>query len=327
MRSKMTNMVAGMFIAACASFGFDSALAQYPERPVKLIVPYPAGGGADVISRLYGMRLETKLGQPVVVENVAGAAGALGAQRVANATADGYTLLIGGNAELLIRTLLQPGSHDVFRDFTPISLIGTGPMVVLGRPTLPASTLAEVIELARSKPGALSFGSGAQGTPMHLIGEAIKSKAGVDIRFIPYRGAPPTLVDLTAGHIDLGIVTLAAALPLIRSGKVRPYAVSSLQRVEFAPNIPALSETSELAGFALDFWAGLFGPANLPASIKDKLAALTVEVLDDPDLKARLAEQVFAVRKLSGYAFNAFIAAEHERAKKIIEDGQITLAR
>ena len=323
----MTNIAAGMLIAACAASGFDPAWAQYPERPVKLIVPYPAGGGADVITRQYGMLLEKKLGQPVIVENVAGAAGALGAQRVANATADGYTLLIGGNAELLIRTLLQPGSYDPFRDFTAISLIGAGPMVVLGRPTLPASTLADVIGLARSKPSTLSFGSGAQGTPMHLIGEAIKSKAGVDIRFIPYRGAPPTLADLISGHIDLGIVTLAAALPLIASGKVRPYAVSSPQRVEFAPSIPALSETRELAGFSLDFWAGLFGPANLPPAIRDRLATLTAEVLRDPALKARLAEHAFAVRELSGDAFNAFIVADNEKTKKIIEDGNITLPR
>ena len=320
-------------IAACTLIaGFSVAIpsaaeGQYPERPVRLIVPFPAGGGADVITRYYSSRLEKKLGQPVVIENMPGAAGALAAQRVANTPADGYTLLIGGNAELLIRTLLQPGSYDPFRDFTPISMIGAGAMIVLGRPDLPAQTLAGVITLARGKPGAMTFGSGAQGTPMHLIGEAIKAKAGVDIRFVPYRGAPPTLVDLMAGHIDLGIVTLAAALPQIASGKVRPIAVSSAKRVVFAPAVPAISETLEMAGFSLEFWAGVFGPANLPVPVRDKLATLSSEVLDDPELKAALEKHAFVVRNLTGNDFAAFIREDFENAKQIIEEGKISLPK
>jgi tripartite-type tricarboxylate transporter receptor subunit TctC len=323
MNNPLREIASAALVAGLAVFASAPAAAQYPERPVKLIVPFPAGGGADVITRQFGARLEKKIGQPIVVENVPGAAGAIAAQRIAAAAPDGYNLLIGGNAELLIKTLIETTSYDTFRDFTPIGLIGSGPMVVVGRTSLSAQTLAEVIALARAKPGAMTFGSGAQGTPMHLIGEAIKAKAGVDIRFVPYRGAPPTLADVMGGTIDLGIVTLAAALPLIESGRVRAYAVSSLDRAAFAPTIPAISETKELAGFSLDFWTAVFGPANLPKPVVDKLAAAMVEVLDDPELKAIMAKSAITLRKLVGDEFRAFVAADYDSAKKVIEVARI----
>jgi tripartite-type tricarboxylate transporter receptor subunit TctC len=311
-------------VAAVALGQAGPVFVQYPDRPVKLVVPYPAGGGADIAGRLLAERLEPILGQPFVVENVAGAAGSLGAQRVASASADGYTLLLGGGSELLIRKLLQPTPYDTFRDFTPIGLVGTGPMVLIGKKSIGAGDLRSLIALARSRPGALSYGSGGRGTYMHLIGEAVKSKAGLDIAHVPYRGAPPVVSDIVSGHLDLGVVSLAAALPMIESGRVQAFAVTSAKRVDFAPSIPALSEVNELEGLHLELWMGLFGPSGLPTSAKSRLEVALESTLDDVRLNSKFVEQAITVRKSSGRSFENMIHDENERYRAIITSGKIT---
>lgn len=314
---------AGLLIGLGLTAG--PALAEYPERPIRLIVPYAAGGSSDIVGRGFAERLEKILGQPLVVENIGGAGGYAGASRAAAAEPDGYTLLIGSGSELLIRNLLQPTpSADPLAGFTPISLIGAGPMVLVAKPGLPVGTVPELLALARGKPDALNYGTAGHGTFMHLVGEAVRFRGKVGINHVPYRGAAPLMTDVIAGHVDVGVASLASALPFIQAGKVQALAVSSAARTEFAPQIPALTELPELGNLSLELWIGLFGPAKLPPAVATKLQAATATALEDPELRRKLAVQAIAVRKLSGQDFAAFLKAENEAYRKIITDSQIT---
>jgi tripartite-type tricarboxylate transporter receptor subunit TctC len=310
---------------AAAGIITAAAAAEYPERPIKLVVPYAPGGSSDIVGRLFAERLEKVLGQSLVIENVGGAGGSIGAQRVANAEPDGYTLFIGSGSELLIRKILQPTPYDGLNDFAPIAMIGTGAMVLVGKTGLTAKDVPAVLDLARAKPDTLSYGSAGAGTFMHLVGEAVKFRTKTSMPHVAYRGAAPLMTDVVGGHIDLGVASLASALPSIRGGQVKAYAVSSPDRVEFAPDIPALSEFAGLETFDLELWIGFFGPAGLPAPIIDKLRAATLKVLDDPELKRKLADQAIAIRKLSGPDLAAFLEGENEKYKTIIREGQIKI--
>jgi len=317
-------------IAAAALFAATvssllSAQADYPERPIKLVVPYAAGGSSDIVGRLFAERLEKKLGQPVTIENAGGAGGAVGAQRVVAAAPDGYTLLVGSGSEILIRKLLQPTSYDGLKDLTPVSMLGTGPMVLVGKTSLSAAALPDLFALAKAKPDTLTYGSAGAGTFMHLVGEAVKSRTGAQIRHVAYRGAAPLMTDVIAGHVELGVASLASALPFIKAGQAKAFAISSGGRVEFAPDIPTLAEFSGLGGFELELWIGLFGPASLPPAIAEKLRLAADQILDDPDLKTKLADQAIVVRKLSGSDLAAFLQRENEKYTTIIRDGRIKI--
>ncbi|MCP4562760.1 MAG: tripartite tricarboxylate transporter substrate binding protein [Bosea sp.] len=318
-------MTAALALLAAIGSGPSPAKAEYPERPIRLVVPYAAGGSSDIVGRLFAERLEKKLGQPVVIENAGGAGGAVGAQRVVAAEADGYTLLIGSGSEILIRKLLQPTPYDGLKDLSSIAMIGTGPMVLVGKPLLSAAALPDVLALAKAKPDTLSYGSAGAGTFMHLVGEAVKSHTSTQIRHVAYRGAAPLMTDVIAGHVELGVASLASALPFIKGGQARAYAISSSSRVAFAPDIPALAEFPGLGGFELDLWIGLFGPAKLPAAIVDRLRTATDQILDDPGLKAKLSDQAIVTRKLSGPDLATFLLDANEKYRTIIRDGAIRI--
>jgi tripartite-type tricarboxylate transporter receptor subunit TctC len=304
--------------------GSSTAFAQYPQRPITLVVPYAAGGSSDIVARQFGRSLEGILGQPVIVENVTGAGGAVGAQRVTRADPDGYTLLIGAGSELLIRKHLQPTPYDAFKDFKALGLIGTGPMVLVGKTSLPSQDVNSLFDVLMTRSDPMNYGSAGHGTFMHLVGEAVKSKKKINIKHVPYRGAAPVMNDIIAGHLDLGVASLASALPFIASDKARAYAVTSAGRTEFAPQIPALSEISGLSDFNLELWIGLFGPAGLPEDISTKLEQATATALDSPELKQKLADQAIAVRKMSSSEFAAYLNAEDKKYKEIITSGNIT---
>lgn len=322
--STVRNALAALALLLPLAFPQPAASADYPDRVIRLVVPYAAGGSSDIVARSFGEFFQKEVGQSVVIENVPGAGGYTGAQRTARSAPDGYTLLIGAGSELLIRNLLQKEPlADPLKEFTPITLIGAGPMVVVGKPDLKAATLKEAIALSNSKPGGLNYGSAGYGTFMHLVGEAVKFRTKADIAHVPYRGAAPLMTDVIANQVELGVSSLATALPFIQDGKARAYAVSSPARTEFAPNIPALSETPELKDFSLELWIGLFGPADLPAPIVEKIKAVALKVLDEPQLTEKLANQSIAVRKLSGPAFSAFLADENAKYKKIMTDSDI----
>lgn len=326
----MISVRIGRYLAALAAAflalipAMPGAQAAYPDRPIRLIVPYPAGGSSDIVARSFAEYFERAMGQPIVIENVGGAGGYNGAMRVATAAPDGYTLLIGAGSELLIRNLLQPSPVAYpMRQYTPISLIGAGPMVLVGKPDIKASDLKAVIALANGQANGLNYGSAGHGTFMHLVGEAVKFRTNAKVTHVPYKGAAPVMTDVVGGHVDLGVSSLATALPFIKDGKARAFAVTSANRTEFAPDIPTLAEFPDLKDFSLELWIGLFGPAGLPADVVAKLEQASRAVLDEPGLKAKLANGSISVRKLSGVDFKAFLDAENQKYKKIISDSEI----
>lgn len=300
------------------------AIAAYPERPVTLIVPFAPGGSSDIIGRSLAQPLSERLGQPVVVENSAGAGGTIGTQKTVRAKADGYTILLGSGSEILINKLINPKTpYDATKDLTPLAFVGTGPMVLLAKTSLPASTVSEVLALARAKPDSLSYASAGNGTPMHVAGELLKIRGNVSMVHVPYKGAAPALTDLIGGQVDLGVSTLSAALPYIRSGKVKAIAVTTAKRADLAPDIPAIAETKGLEGFDLGVWFGLFAPAGTASDVTRRLQAEAQAVLQDPAVRKRLAEVGITPSGASGEALAKFMTAETDTYRKVVEAAKI----
>src|ERR1700731_2858074 len=248
------------------------AEAAYPSRTIKMIVPYPAGGTTDFLGRLVADQLTTGLGATIIVENKPGAGTTLGAEQVARAEPDGYTLLMGTSTTLAInKTLYRKLPYDPVRDFTPIALVAGVPFALIVNPTIPAKTLSEFIAYAKTRPG-LVYGSAGNGSPQHLGAEMLKAAAGIDIRHVAYRGSVPAMLDVIAGHIPFMVVDLQPALQQIREGKVRVLGVTTPKRVAAAPDIPTLAQAG-LPGFELVAWQGIVAPAGTPRPVIDALAA------------------------------------------------------
>ena len=293
----------------------------YPTRAVTLVVPYVPGGIVDFIGRLTGPELSERLGQNVIVENIGGASGTLGAAKVAGARPDGYTLLIGSGAEIALAKLVTPSiRYDGERDFAPISLIGTTPMVLLGGSRLKgAETLADVLAAVRAKPGQYAYASSGIGSPNHLAGESIKLLAHVDITHVPYKGAGQTIPDLIGGHIDLSILTLSSAIPYINAGKIKAYGVTEAKRSPAAPNIPALAENKEFSGLDMSIWWALFAPAKTPAAVLRRLERDYVEVLKQPKVVAKLKDQAVAIRATGPAELQAFVREDTAKYRKVVQ--------
>jgi tripartite-type tricarboxylate transporter receptor subunit TctC len=264
-----------------------TAQATYPSKPIKMIVPYPAGGTTDFLGRLVADQLKTGLGATVIVENKPGAGTALGAEFVATAEPDGYTLLMATSTTLAInKALYKTLRYDPVKDFTPIALVAGVPFALVVNPSLPVKTLSEFIAYAKSKPG-LAYGSAGNGSPQHLGAEMLRAATGIDIRHVPYRSSVRAMLDVIAGHIPFMVVDLQPALPEIRDGKLRVLGVTTPKRVAGAPDIPTLAEAG-LAGFDLVAWQGVVGPAGLPRPIVDQLAAQIARLLDDAKTRDKL---------------------------------------
>ncbi len=300
------------------------AEAAYPGQPIKMIVPYPAGGTTDFLGRLVADQLRSGLGATVVVENRPGAATALGADQVARAEPDGYTLLMATSTTLAInKTLYSKLPYDPVRDFTPIALVAGVPFALIVNPSMPATTLGEFIAYARSNPG-LAYGSAGNGSPQHLGAEMLGAAAGIKIRHVSYRGSVPAMLDVIAGHIPFMVVDLQAALPQIREGKVRVLGVTTPKRVVAAPDIPTLAEAGVDAGFGgfeLVAWQGVVAPAGVLRTIVDQLAAQIAKLVADPVTRAKLT--AIALEPLSGSTpdgFAAFVRAEVDRWAGIVRN-------
>lgn len=302
-----------------------SALAAWPDKPITLVVPFAPGGSSDNIARSIAPKLGERLGQPVVIENVAGAGGMLGTQRAVRAAPDGYTIFLGSGSEILINKLINPKlGYDGIKDLSPVVFIGTGPMVLVGKPELKANTVAEVVALAKAKPGALSYASAGNGTPMHVAGELFKMRSNVFMTHIPYRGASPALVDIMGGQVDLGVSTLSAAQPYIKSGKLKAYAVTGAKPSELAPDIPAMGQIKGFEGFDLGVWFGLFLPNKIPAETLQKVQLAAQQVLSDPQVQKRLAEQGIIASGASAQELSKFMAAEVEKYRAVVKAANIT---
>jgi tripartite-type tricarboxylate transporter receptor subunit TctC len=296
------------------------AEAAYPNRTIKMIVPYPAGGTTDLLGRMVADQIQSGLGAAVIVENKPGAGTTLGAELVARSEPDGYTLLIATSTTLAInKTLYRKLPYDPVKDFTAIALVAGVPFALIINPSIPAKTLAEFIAYAKANPG-LAFGSAGNGSPQHLGAEMLKAAAGIDIRHVSYRGSVPAMLDVIAGHIPFMVVDLQPALPQIRDGKVRVLGVTTARRVAAAPDIPTLAEGG-LAGFELVAWQGIVAPAGLPRPIVDRLAAQIGKLVADPATQDRLIK--IALEPLPGstpHSFAAFVNSEVDRWAVIVKN-------
>jgi tripartite-type tricarboxylate transporter receptor subunit TctC len=294
--------------------------APYPSRTIKLIVPYPAGGTTDFLGRLVADQLKTGLGATVIVENKPGAGTTLGADQVAKADPDGYTLLMATSTTLAInKTLYRKLPYDPVKDFTPIALVAGVPFALIINPSIPAKTLAEFIAYAKTKPG-LAYGSAGNGSPQHLGAEMVKTAAGIDIRHVPYRGSIPAMLDVIAGHIPFMVVDLQPALQQIREGKVRCLGVTTPKRVAAAPDIPTLAEAG-LPGFELVAWQGVVAPAGVPRAIIDQLAAQIGTLTVDPATREKLTTiSLEPLPASTPDSFAAYVKTEVDRWSGIVKN-------
>lgn len=261
--------------------------ASYPSKPLRFVVTFAPGGGTDVFARAIALKFTEAWGQSVIVDNRAGGNGNIGADMVAKAPADGYTVLVTTNATIVINPHLVKLPYDPVRDLAPISQLATLPFVLLVHPSLPVKSVAELIALAKAKPGQLNFGSSGGGGGAHLSGEMMKTAAKIDMAHVPYKGAAPALVALLGGEVQFMFVSILTATPLIESNRVRAIAVSGLKRSPALPNVPAVAETPGLAGFETDLWYGMLAPAKTDPAIVDKLYRETKRVLERAEFKNR----------------------------------------
>jgi tripartite-type tricarboxylate transporter receptor subunit TctC len=263
---------------------------DWPAKPVRFIVPYPPGGGTDVIARIVQPRLSEALGQPIVIDNRGGAGGAVGTEAAAKAAADGYTFLFTLSSHT-INPLLYKVAFDIERDFTPVTLIVSVPQLIVAHPGAGLESMDDVVASARLHPGHLAFASVGNGTPSHIAGELLKLRTGIDILHVPYKGGGPAVADTLGGQVPLLMVTMPAAIGHVRTGRLRPLAVTTRKRNPGAPEIPTVAEALNLPGYEVDSWYALFAPAKTPAAVVRRMQREIARVIELPDVKQRLLEQ------------------------------------
>lgn len=323
----LKTSVAGLL--AALTFVPVQALSQsaenWPNKGLTLIVPYAPGGFSDTRMRLLARKLSDKLGQPVVVENKGGAGGVIGTALVAKSAPDGYTLGSGNLAPLAVNPSLMPKiPYNVARDLAPVILIENSPLVLSVSNNLPVKNLDELIALAKREPGKLTFGSSGVGGAHHLSGEMFRDSAKIDITHVPYKGGSPAATDLMAGHLNMMFEMGYAALPSIQSGRVRPIAVTSAERISVLPEVPTMSELG-LKGFESYNWQGIVVPAGTPAPIISKLNQAFNEILKEPDVAKAISSVGSQAVGGSPEAFGAFIASETDKWAKVIKSADIKL--
>ncbi len=319
----MRQISALMFgLLALLIVGSPAAQSTYPEKPIRMVVGFPTGGQADTVARLLGQKFAEALEKPVVVENVAGAAGNIAADRVAKAVPDGYTLGLLAQGALVINPSLYKLAYDPVKDFAPVSQVTVSSNMLVVHNAVPAKSVKELVALAKAQPGGLTFASGGSGTTTHMAAELLKSAAGLDIRHIPYEGVPAAIPDLLGGRITMMFSPTAVALPLVREGKLRALAVTTLRRSSAAPELPTIAE-SGYPGFEVTVWLGLLAPARTPATIVRKLHLETVRALALPDLRAKLADLGVEGIGSSPDEFAAVIKSEIPKWTKVIKESGI----
>ena len=292
---------------------------SYPNRTIRLVVPFPAAGTTDILARAAAQKLTEAFGQSVVVDNRPGAAGNIGADLVAKSAPDGYTLLMGTVGTHAINpSLYSKMPYDHVKDFVPVVLVAGVPNVLVVNPALPVNSVADLIKLAKDKPGQINFASSGSGTSIHLSGELFKTMAGVDITHIPYKGSSPALVDLIGGQVQIMFDNLPSALPQIKAGKLRAIAVTSLKRAPVLPDVPTISE-SGLPGFEASSWFGVLAPAGTPAPIVARINAEVNKWLQTADARERLLSQGAEAAGGSPEQFANHIRAESEKWAKVVK--------
>ena len=306
-------------VALAVSLVAGSAIAQsYPERPLRFVVPFPPGGGADNLARIVGASAGEKVGQQIVIDNRAGAGGNIAAEVVAKAAPDGYTILQANVSHAISTSLYKKLNYDLVRDFVPVTQLASIPFVLAVYPGLNVTSVKELIARARSKPGDLAYASSGSGGPSHLAMELFKSMAGVDIRHIPYKGAVPGATDLMAGNVQMMFFTVSAALPLMSGGKVRCLAIASTRRSPLASDMPTVGE-SGLPGFEATTWFGVMVPRGTPDAVVGRLHDAFTGALKTADVRERVVKQGFEIVASTPDAFAAYVRAEIPKWAKVIK--------
>jgi tripartite-type tricarboxylate transporter receptor subunit TctC len=315
--------MSALAIALAAPLPVAVTAQDYPSRTVTVVVPFPAGGSVDGVARIVVQKLNETVGQHFIVENRAGgASGIVGANAVAKAAPDGYTLMVSASVQVINPFLYKSVPYDVVHDFTPVTLLAEGPLIVSTTPSVPANNLKDFFALVRKDPQKYTFGGTSLGSAGHLAIELLKHDAGLDTLVITYKGTAPALTDLMSGQIQLLADPMLSSLPLAQSGKIKALGLTSLKRAAAAPEIPTVEE-SGVKGFAFVSWYGLWGPKNLPADLSNKLQAEIAKVLALPDVKQRLNALGFDPIGSGSEQFAAYIRDEMAKYEKIIKDAKI----
>ena len=308
--------------ALCVVSGVAQAADTYPSRPIRMIVAYPPGGGTDQVGRVMADQLSQTLGQNVVVDNRGGATGNIGTELAARAVPDGYTLLMGNVAPNAVNvSLFKKLGFDPVKDFAPVSLVAVTPNILVTNPSIPVKTVKELIAYAKAKPGALNFPSAGVGSSSHLAGEMLKSMTGISMVHIPFKGGGPALVAVIAGEVQIMFATMPAAMPHVKSGKVKPVAVTTAKRSQAMPDLPTIAE-SGVKGYEASTWYGLLAPARTPQAIVTRLHGDTVKIHAGPT-RQRLEVQGFEPEGGTPAEFTAYIKSEIIKWAKVIKDAGI----
>ena len=313
-RAFLLSLLAALGATPCAAFA-----QAYPTKAVRLIVPFPPGGAVDILGRAIATRLTEQLGQQVVIENRAGAGGALGGEMAAKAAADGYTLLMGSTTTMSINQYLYTKlPYDPARDFVPVTLVAFVPHVLVAGPAAPAQTLRDFIAYAKANPGKVNYASAGNGTPHHIAGEMFKQMAGIDMVHVPYKGTGPALTDLVGGQVSFMSVEILAAMPMVSAGKLHALGIATAQRNPGAPNLPTVAEAG-LPGFEVTSWYGVLAPAGTPREVTARLSAEIARIVASADFRERLAALGATPVGNSPDEFGIFMRRESAKWEKAVK--------
>jgi tripartite-type tricarboxylate transporter receptor subunit TctC len=318
---KCVAVVASLLLP-CAAQGAQTS--NYPQKPVRVIVPVTTGGGSDVLARLFSQHLSERLNQPFIVDNRAGAGGVIGSELVARALPDGYTLMVAYAASHGINPAIKKLPYDAIKDFSPISLLATAPNVLVVHPSIPAKTVKELIEYIRARQGSVNYASAGVGSAPHLAAELFKHTASVQMNHIPYKGASPAVTDVVGGQVPLTFASMPATLPHVRAGRLRALAVTSAKRASAAPDLPTVSE-SGLPGFEVIQWYSFLAPARTPATIIEMLNSEILRIIKVPDVREKLATQGIEPGGSSPAEVRQFMSAEIAKWTKLIRETGLKL--
>ena len=322
--SRFARPVIGLLVAAVLTIVATTTLAQtWPNKPVRIIVPYPPGGVGDTFTRSLAQQLSERLGQPVLIENKPGASQIIGAELAAKAAPDGYTLFLGSVTSLAINVRSQKKlPYDPARDFAPVSLCFASPLYLVVNPTLPASSVAELIALARAKPGQLTFASVGQGGSLHLAGELFKSMTGVDMTHIPYKGSAPALADVMGGQVSMIFDVGVSALPQVRAGKLRALAITAGRRSEGTPEYPTIAEAG-VPGYEASIWFGIVAPAGTPAPVVARLSREIAQIVRTPAIRERFVPLGLDLIGGTPEEFAATMRSEIPKWARVLQDARV----
>jgi tripartite-type tricarboxylate transporter receptor subunit TctC len=298
MNSILKNAALALFTASIALAAPLAQAQKYPDKPIRFIVPFPPGGGNDILARAMGPKLAELLGQPVVIDNKGGAGGNLGTDLAAKSAPDGYTIVIASNQVTMNPAFQSRLPFDIEKDFVPVAQAASVPMVLVVHPSVPASNVKEFIALAKSRPGTLNHATPGSGTPQHIAFEVFNHAAGIKVTHVPYKGTGPAIADLIGGQVQSAIATMASVEPHIKAGKLKALAVTTPRRSQAAPTIPTIAE-SALPGFEVPLWYSILAPAGTPRDIVNRLSSDIAKTLQMPDVRERLAGQGFEVSYLN----------------------------